>query len=108
MQEKTNKRTKYQAKLQFFQFDQEEPYKIPNPVVITPIKYKQFTSNDPKDKPKSIFNALVEIDNSFVKNLFFNRIIIDINDIVINIGSSFIKLIMQIYKEYTEAAKAEQ
>lgn len=105
--DQTNKRTKYQAKLQFMQLDQDQPYNIPQPVIITPSKYKQFTSTDPKDKPKSIFNALVEIDNSFVKNLFINQMVLDINDIVVHVGSPFIKLIMQIAKDYTEAAKTE-
>jgi hypothetical protein len=39
--------------------------------------------------------------------MFFNKIVIEINDIVIKIGSPFIKLIMQIYKEYMAAAKGE-
>ena len=104
--EQTNKRSRYQAKLQFLQIDQDEPYNIPNPVIITPSKFKQFTSNDPKDKPKSIFNALVEIDNSFVKNLFINQMIIDVNDLVVKIGSPFIKLVLQIVKDYTTAAKS--
>ena len=74
--DKTNKRTRYQTKLQFLQFDQEEPFNLSNPVIITTSKYKQYTSTDPKDKPKSIFNSLIEIDNSFVKNMFFNQIVV--------------------------------
>lgn len=33
--------------------------------------------------------------------------VLDINDIVVHVGSPFIKLIMQIAKDYTEAAKTE-
>lgn len=50
---------------------------------------------------------MVEIDNSFVKNLFLNKIVIDMNDIVIKIGSPLIKLALEIYKQYSDAAKAE-
>lgn len=71
---KTNLSTKFQAKLQFLQFDQCEPFNIPDPVIVTPSKYKQFTSKNPKDKPKSVFNLLVELDRKFVKNNFFKVI----------------------------------
>lgn len=103
--DQTNKVTRYQAKLQFLQFDQDEPYNIPNPVIITPCKYKQFISTDLKDKPKAIFNSLIEIDNSFVKNMFINSIVIDTNDIVVRVGTPLIKLVLQIIREYTEAAR---
>lgn len=33
--------------------------------------------------------------------------IIDINDLVVKVASPFIKLILQIVKEYTDAAKGE-
>lgn len=37
--------------------------------------------------------------------MFFNQIIIDVNDIVVRVETAFIKLILQIVKEYTDAAK---
>lgn len=67
---------------------------------MTPAKYKQFTSSDPKDKPKSIFNALIEIDNSFVKNMFFNKILVEMNDLVVMASTQFLKIVMQVYKEF--------
>lgn len=42
-----------------------------------------------------------------MKNLFLNKIVIDMNDIVIKIGSPLIKLALEIYKQYSDAAKAE-
>ena len=100
--DKTNKKTSYQTKLQFLQFDQSEPFNLSNPVIITPTKYKQFTSSDPKDKPKSIFNSLIEIDNSFVKNIFFNKIVIDMDDLVVQASTQFLKIVMQVSKEFME------
>jgi hypothetical protein len=44
----TNKKTSYQAKLQFLQVDQNEPFNLINPVVITPDRYKQFITSVPK------------------------------------------------------------
>lgn len=38
--EKTNKKTRYQTRLQFLQFDQNEPFNLPNPVIMTPYRYK--------------------------------------------------------------------
>lgn len=105
--DKTNKRTRYQTKLQFLQLDQEEPFNIPSPVILTTAKYKQFTSTDPKDKPLAIFNSLIEIDNSFVKNMFFNQIVVDMNDLVLHASTPFLKLIMQLVKEYQEVTKSE-
>ena len=100
--DKTNKATRYQTKLQFLQFDQSEPFNLSNPVIMTPTKYKQFTSKDPKDKPKSIFNSLVEIDNSFVKNMFLNKVVVEMNDLVFHATTQFLKIVMQVYKEFMD------
>lgn len=104
---KTNLFTRYQVRLQYLQFDQDEPFNIPDPVIITPYKFKQFISIDPKDKPKSIFNILLVIDNSFMKNIFVNLVAIEINDLVIRANTYFIKLVMSMVKEYNDVFKNE-
>ena len=40
IKKETNKKRDYQIKLGFLQFDQSDPFNLPNPVVITPYKFE--------------------------------------------------------------------
>lgn len=77
-----------------------DPYNIPDPVILTPQKYKQFMFADANKKLKqsSIFNLLIIVDNSFIKNTFFNLITVDINNLVVRASTYFIKLLISIVK----------
>lgn len=57
---------------------------------------------NPNKKQKSIFNALVVIDDSFVQNTFFNLITVDINNLVVRASTYFIKLLFSMLKEYND------
>ena len=49
-------------------------------------------------KPLPIFNLVVEIDNTFVKNMFLKRVEVEINNIVVRATTYLIKLIMAMMK----------
>jgi hypothetical protein len=43
IQYETDKKKQYQAKIGFLQIDQAYPHYMPNPVILTPDKYEEFT-----------------------------------------------------------------
>ena len=73
-----------------------------NPVVITPYKYKAFMEPEKGKQAKSIFNCLVVLDNTFVHNMFINELVVDFDDIVIKISQDFIKLGLQLSREFQD------
>lgn len=53
-------------------------------------------------------NSLIELDNSFVKNKLINQIAVDIEDLVVKIDTQFIKLILEVSKDFSELLNASK
>ena len=54
-----------------------------------------------KKRPKVFFNSLIELDNSFVKNMLINQIAVDIEDLVVKVDTQFIKLMLSVSKDFS-------
>lgn len=105
MNERGTLEQSYQLRLRFLQVDQNQPHLLAMPVVITPSKFKQFMA---KDSPRSIINLLIKRNMQTTRSVLLSEVALEINPLTIRVSELFIKLILELLREFTLALNTKQ
>ena len=89
----------YQARMKFFQIDQNYPHMMAFPVVITPSKFKYFMAKkkNEEEPDRYIINALIKKDTRVKNSTVFKTVRLEINNISIKISELFIRLLLEVF-----------
>ena len=89
----------YQARIRFFQIDQNHPHLMAYPVILSPQRFKQYIEKDKDKEDKYIFNSLMRVDTKVKNSTIIKSIAIDMNNINIKVSEIFIRLLLEIFSE---------